>query len=102
MSTQRDTVDFILETLEGARPVSARAMFGEYGLYCDSKIVGLICDDTLFLKPTAGAMALVEAPDMGLPFSKAKPHIDASALLDDPDTLRAVVWAISDDQPARV
>ncbi len=100
MSTERDTVDFILEALEGARPVSARAMFGEYGLYCDSKVVGLICDDTLFLKATAGALALVDAPEMGLPYHSAKPHIIASTLLDDPDALRAVVWAISDDLPA--
>jgi TfoX/Sxy family transcriptional regulator of competence genes len=27
-------------------------MFGEYGVYCDEKFVALICDDTLFVKPT--------------------------------------------------
>jgi TfoX/Sxy family transcriptional regulator of competence genes len=27
-------------------------MFGEYALYCDDKVVGLICDDNLFIKIT--------------------------------------------------
>lgn len=29
-------------------------MFGGYGLYCDDKIVGLICDELLFVKPSPG------------------------------------------------
>jgi TfoX/Sxy family transcriptional regulator of competence genes len=27
-------------------------MFGEYALYCDNKVVGLVCDDTLYIKIT--------------------------------------------------
>ena len=42
MSTSKKTVASILEQLEPL-DVRARAMFGEYGLYCDEKIVGLIC-----------------------------------------------------------
>lgn len=51
MSTSKETVARILEQLEPL-DVRARAMFGEYGLYCDEKIVGLICGDVLFVKPT--------------------------------------------------
>jgi len=99
MTTSRSTVEFICEALEGARPVSTRAMFGEYALYCDSKVVGLICDDTLYLKDTPGARALVQNPNMGSPYPKAKPHFVISAELDDPDALRMLVWAICDDLP---
>ena len=28
-------------------------MFGEYGVYVDGKMIGLICDDQLYVKPTA-------------------------------------------------
>lgn len=41
-------------------------MFGEYALYCDEKVVALICDDKLFVKPTDAGRAfagnLEEAP----------------------------------------
>lgn len=100
MATSRSTVDHILEGLEGDRPVSARAMFGGFALYCDGKVVGLICDDTLFLKDRPVACSMVEAPEMGPPYPGAKPHIIATPLLDDPESLRALVWAISDDLPA--
>jgi TfoX/Sxy family transcriptional regulator of competence genes len=50
MSTHQETVDFILEKLHGGTHFSARKMFGEYALYADSKVVALVCDDTLFVK----------------------------------------------------
>ena len=41
-------------------------MFGEYAIYCDEKVVALICDNRLYVKPTAGGKAfidnVVEAP----------------------------------------
>lgn len=49
MSTKQEFVDHILSQLEGL-DVRARKMFGEYGLYCDEKVVAFICDDTLFVK----------------------------------------------------
>ena len=45
------------EALAGAGAVSARKMFGEYGVYCDGKIVGLVCDDQLFVKVTEAGRA---------------------------------------------
>jgi DNA transformation protein and related proteins len=52
MSTSQSTVDYILDQLQKAGTVSARKMFGEYALYSDSKVVGLICDDSLYIKIT--------------------------------------------------
>jgi DNA transformation protein len=64
MSTQPSTIDYLLEQLASAGSVSARKMFGEYGLYCDGKIVALVCDDQFFLKPTPeGRAFLGEAVD---------------------------------------
>ena len=47
MATRKDTVEFILATLNNPQRFSARAMFGEYALYVDDKAVALICDDQL-------------------------------------------------------
>jgi DNA transformation protein and related proteins len=52
MSTEQSTIDFILDQLSGLEGVSARKMFGEYALYCNGKVVGLVCDDILFIKIT--------------------------------------------------
>ena len=52
MSTNQSTIDFLLDQLGSLENVSARKMFGEYALYVDGKVVGLVCDDTLFVKIT--------------------------------------------------
>ncbi len=52
MATKQETVDYILDQLASVEGVSARKMFGEYALYADGKVVGLICDDTLYVKIT--------------------------------------------------
>jgi hypothetical protein len=41
MASRQTTVDFILDQIEGAGTVSAKKMFGEYGIYCDDKMVAL-------------------------------------------------------------
>lgn len=52
MATKQSTVDYILDQLVSVSDVSAKKMFGEYALYCDGKVVGLVCDDTLYIKIT--------------------------------------------------
>ena len=41
---------FVLEQLQVAGPVTAKAMFGGVGLYCQGLFFALIADDTLYLK----------------------------------------------------
>ncbi len=52
MATSQTTVDFIVDQLSSLRTVKARKMFGEYALYCNGKVVGLICNDSLYIKIT--------------------------------------------------
>lgn len=71
MATEQSTVDFILDQLEPL-PVRTRAMFGEFALYCDEKVVAFICDDTLFLKQTETGAELASGADTGPPYPGAK------------------------------
>lgn len=76
-------------------------MFGEYGLYCDEKIVGLICDDTFFLKPSPASAGLgihlVPAP----PYPGAKEYfVIGAAIIDDDEQFRRLVQATADALPA--
>jgi TfoX/Sxy family transcriptional regulator of competence genes len=73
MATQQSTVDYIVEQSAGAGQVSARKMFGEYGLYCDGKMVAVIGDDQLFVKPTPGGRAHAGPAAEASPYPGAKP-----------------------------
>lgn len=60
MATKQSSIDFILDQLASIGNVSARKMFGEYALYCDGKVVGLVCNDTLYIKITEPGKIFVD------------------------------------------
>ena len=59
MATHQDFVDYVVDQIENAGAVTCRKMFGEYALYSDGKVVGLLCDNQLFIKPTEGGKAFI-------------------------------------------
>ena len=73
MASDRKTIAFIVDQLAAAGDVVAKPMFGEYGLYCNGRMVAMVCDDQLFVKPTPAGRAfagdIAEAP----PYPGAKP-----------------------------
>ena len=75
MATERARVDAIVLAASGAGDVSARAMFGEYALYCDGKVAALICGGELFVKPTAAGQKLAGEVAMAPPYRGAKPSM---------------------------
>lgn len=100
MSTSQSTVDYILEQIAGAGDVTARKMFGEYGLYCDGKIFALVCDDELFFKPTDAAKRYIGDYVEKPPFVDApKPYLLIEDL-DDSDWLTGLVKASVAELPA--
>ncbi len=52
MSSELSFVEFVVDQMRNAGIVAYRKMFGEYAIYCDDKVVGLICDNQLFVKAT--------------------------------------------------
>ena len=74
MATKKETVEFILDTLEDRKRFTARAMFGEYALYADGKVVALVCDDQLFVKIVPASAELEQVCEKGEPYPGAKPH----------------------------
>jgi DNA transformation protein len=75
MASRQSTADFILEQIAEAGAVSAKKMFGEYAVYCDEKVVGFICNDQLFVKPTAAGKEFIGDFVEGFPYPRAKPHL---------------------------
>lgn len=98
MGSRAETLAHVLDCLS-ALPLSHRKMMGEYVLYLDAKVVAVIGDDRLWLKPTPGGLATLTDCPLAAPFPGAKSWIDADAALDDPDRLAAALCAIAADLP---
>jgi TfoX/Sxy family transcriptional regulator of competence genes len=48
-------------------------MFGEYALYADGKIFGLVCDNKLYIKPTISGRAYIKNVVESPAYEGAKP-----------------------------
>lgn len=52
MASDKSFVDFIVDQIENAGQITYKKMFGEYAIYCNGKVVALVCDNRFFVKPT--------------------------------------------------
>jgi DNA transformation protein and related proteins len=102
MGTSQSTIDFILDQLHAVPNVRVRKMFGEYALYCDEKVVALVCDDQLFVKITPVGQALVgDRYAEGTAYPGAKPSMLISADdLEDHEQLAELIRATAAALPA--
>lgn len=73
MATQDSTADYLATQLSDAGAIRLRKMFGEYALYCNEKVVALICDNRLFVKPTEAGKTFVGQPEEAPPYPGSKP-----------------------------
>lgn len=92
MASNADFVQYIVDQCSGAGRTEARKMFGDYGMYCDGSIFGLVCDNTLYIKPTDAGRALLRSVELQPPYKGAKPYFRI-AEVDDRDHLSALVRA---------
>lgn len=100
MASDLEFVEYVCDQIGGAGLISFRKMFGEYTIYCNGKVVALICDNQFFLKPTQSGRSLlgcvVEAP----PYPGAKPCFLVGDQLDDRDWFSNLVRATERELPA--
>ena len=90
MARNADFVQYIADQCSGAGDIVAKKMFGDYGIYCNGKIFGLICDEHFYLKPIDEVRPLLRQIDMRPPYEGAKPYFYI-ADVDDHDYLSALV-----------
>jgi len=101
MASSTDTVAYILEQTARAGAVSARKMFGEYGLFLDGKMIAIIADDQLYLKITDAGRALLSSLVEGAPYPGAKPwFLIGGEEWDDADFMTRLMRATADAMPA--
>jgi DNA transformation protein and related proteins len=98
VSSDKDFISFVCEQLRGAGEVSSRRMFGEAAVYLQDKVVGLVCDNQLFVKPTEAGRAMLGVPVEAPPFPGANTWF-LLADLDDPDFLADLIRTTADQLP---
>jgi TfoX/Sxy family transcriptional regulator of competence genes len=80
--------------------ISAKAMFGEYGLYFEGKNFALVCNNTLFIKVTDRGSEIAGRVHKAPPYPGAKPAFKiSSSKLSDHDWLVQLVKETSRDLP---
>lgn len=90
MASNVDFVQYIADQCGGAGEIVTKKMFGDYGIYCNGKIFGLICDDRFYLKPTEAVRSLLRKVELCPPYEGAKDYFYI-ADVDDRDYLSSLV-----------
>lgn len=99
MSSDPGFVEYVVEQIGLGGELVHKRLFGEWGLWLDGKIVALVCDDQLLLKPTPGGRVLLGGNPPGVePYPEAKPWFLVEDL-DDSEALRKLLRATLDALP---
>lgn len=76
MATTPATIEYILDQFSSLKTVTARKMFGEYALYYQGRVIGLVCNNTLFIKITEqGKHFAKDHYQEGIAYPGAKPSL---------------------------
>lgn len=91
MASDQEFVDFIVVQIQKVGVITAKKMFGEYGIYCNDKMFGLICDNKLFIKPTKAGREFIGNPVELSPYEGAKPSFVIEDKVEDREWLSSLV-----------
>jgi TfoX/Sxy family transcriptional regulator of competence genes len=99
MASDIGFVEYVCEQVAGAGHITHRRMFGEFALYCDGKVVALVCDNQLFLKPSTAGRALLQRVKEAPPYPGAKPYFLIDVDLEDAEQMVRLVRATAAELP---
>ncbi len=100
MASDQSFVDYVVEQLQEGGEITAKKMFGEYGLYAGGKFFGMVCDNKFFVKPTTGGRTFIEDPVEAPAYPGAKLSFLIEEKLDDREWLGELVKITVAELPA--
>lgn len=100
MATDLEFMEFLADQMAGAGEISYRKMFGEYAVYLDGKVVALVCDNQLFVKPTAAGRAFIGAPVEAPAYPGAKNSFLIEDAFEDREWISELIRITARDLPA--
>lgn len=99
LASNLDFVEYVCDQIGDAGSITYKKMFGEYGVYCDGKVIGVICDNQFFVKKTEAGAALCPDCQEAAPYTGAKPHFVIDSV-DDRERMARFIRATCDELPA--
>lgn len=91
MASDQKFVDFVIDQISNAGDITAKKMFGEYGIYADGKLFGLICENKLFIKQTKAGREYIDEVKEVPPYQGAKPSFLIEERIEDREWLSELV-----------
>jgi len=93
-------VEFLIDQIDEDCGVTFKKMFGEYGLYSRGKMVAVVCDNQLFVKPTGGGRIHIGDVVEASPYPGAKPIFLIEGQLEDSEWLSELFRITERELPA--
>ena len=100
MATDLEFMEFLADQMAGTGEIAYRKMFGEYAVYCGGKVVALVCDNRLFVKPTAAGRAFIGAPVEAPAYPGAKNSFLIEDAFEDREWISELIRITARDLPA--
>lgn len=99
MASDLAFVEYVCDQMNAAGTITFRRMFGDYAIYCEGKVVALVCDNQLFVKPTSGGRSFVERFTESPPYPGAKAHFLIGDELDDREWISKLIGITERELP---
>jgi TfoX/Sxy family transcriptional regulator of competence genes len=100
MASDRDYINFVMDQIKDAGDVYFRKMFGEYAVYCDGRVVALVCDNRLFVKPTESGRAFIGTVTEAPPYPGAKMYFVVEDEIEDSQWVSSLISITARELPA--
>jgi TfoX/Sxy family transcriptional regulator of competence genes len=99
MSSEKSFVEYIADQMSNAGTITYRKMFGEYAVYCDGKVVALVCDNQVFVKPTQNGRSFIGEAVEAPPYPGAKMYFLVDDKLDDREWIGNLIEISAEELP---
>jgi TfoX/Sxy family transcriptional regulator of competence genes len=99
MSSSPGFVQYIAGQIKKAGEIRYRMMFGEYVVYCNDKLVALICDNKLYIKPTEAGRAYIGAVTEAPPYPGAKMSFLIEEQIENPEWMSKLIEVTEKELP---
>ena len=99
MASDLNFVKFVTDQIDSSCEITYRKMFGEYAVYSRGKVVALICDDQLFVKPTEAGRSFIGEVVESPPYPGAKLSFLIQDKIEDSEWLTQLITLTEEELP---
>ena len=83
-------VQYIIDQCSGAGEIAVKKMMGDYCIYCDGVLFGLVCDNNFYVKVTEPGKVVLKEVILRPPYEGAKDYFYISDV-DDREYLTSLI-----------